>query len=174
VSDGLPRLGYGLVDRTHSRRRANVTQWQVFGADRATGDPVEKIVEAITEVEATRIAGRTMLIERVSPIPAPPVATPRQGSAFPPAHSPRKVPDYTAITTGAALINLAGLVLIGVGLLAIGVAAAVAAGKLGRNFDVSPGPLLLLGLSGVVYGILCRFGASLGLAVRDIAINSFR
>jgi hypothetical protein len=144
----------------------DVEKWQVFGADRTTGDPVETTVEAITEAEATRLAGRTMLIERVTVVAPAPVA--------PAAHAPRKVPDYAAITTGAALINLAGLVLIAVGLLATGVAAAAAAGLLGRTLEVAPGPLLVAGLTGLVYGILCRFGASLGLAVRDIAINSFR
>ena len=160
-------------------------RWEVQGADAATGKETTITLEAVTAEEAEKQARYNgMLVSHVRK--AAPKPSPKLDYAAPtPAPRPGVVPEYAAIVSGARLtsffarvVALFGAVAFGVAILAVAIAVYQ---SLGGNLDTSEKTLAVTITAGCVfYGLGCfvvavflSMHASLALAVRDMARNSF-
>ena len=89
----------------------------------------------------------------------------------------RVTPNYPGILSGAYVLRIFGVVAIAMGALAL---AGLLYTVLRNSSELSAGGMMVIGpmfiacLTAIAYGILFIFTASLGLAVRDIARNSFK
>ena len=175
--------------------------WEVTGTDQTTGEPVTLTIDAETADSAQRRAARRGLVvgdafhvdpEPTAPDVVDPIPEPVAYAAPPlPTATARRrgpVPDYGAIVTGARVLNAVALLngLVGglaaaVGLLVVLLAVVggkSAAGRpgvvVGATIDSAAGLVLLaVGVLLLAVGAVVRMVAVVGLAVRDIARNSF-
>lgn len=153
--------------------------YQISGADRATGAERTVTIPARGEAEARRVAEQTMYIATLFELrddaapPTRPASAPTVAYASPAAG---KIPDYPGIRSGATLLVVLGLIFLGVGLLAIvfGVYVLTSRDRPTAAAAIGGIPLIAYAVVSVGYGILLRFVASLGEAVRDMARNSFK
>lgn len=147
-----------------------MAQWNVSGADRTTGTLVTKTVEAASQEDAIRKAGKSMFIEKVEPFHAVDLtfAAPIPSAAVTP-NKPRSkpAPPYTAINVVATMMNVLG----GVGI-AGGAIMAVIGFMQGQTSGVNV-TAIEHGMQSLVSGVMLLFFASISHAIRDIAINSF-
>lgn len=89
----------------------------------------------------------------------------------------RPAPGYQDIVTGASVLRVLASIWIFLGVVALLIGAVmVPVGFARREEDLAGlgGFLLLIGLNNVIFALLVRMFASIGLAIRDIARNSFR
>ncbi|MDB5294101.1 MAG: hypothetical protein JWO31_84 [Phycisphaerales bacterium] len=152
-------------------------EWDVIGAERATGETSTRRVTADTSEAAVRAVGQSMLIEKVKPVRVvPPPSEPLHPPEFyypppSPPPGPGNPPAYDEIVHGANMLSFVGGMSILLGLITI--VAAMAAGANGAVPGSVAAGFVFSGAALIAYGILSRFVGSLGLAVRDMARNSF-
>ena len=149
-------------------------EWEVTGADRATGEEISRRVTATTEEEARTKVGRSMLVEHVQYIEPPPAYVEPSPAAE---KTKVKVPVYHGIEVGATLLRVLGTVtaVLGVVLTLIGFVTILkqSGGTVRDDQEVSYAGLIT-GIGLIGYGVLIAFVGSIGSAIRDIARNSYK
>lgn len=153
-----------------------VMRWEVFGADRATGDEHVFTVDAADEREATLIAKKkNLVVSNVILISQDESA--KEANAPEPLHEP--TPEYKGIQTGAAIVivlafasGVVGLVELVIGLFTL-INASVEHGDNRPAVAVGTNQLAQ-GVTALVFAGLLWLASEIALAVRDVARNSFR
>lgn len=146
-------------------------RWTVEAADVQTGEETTLTVEAPDQAAAERIARyRGMLVSSIL-----------QNNGNGAAKLDRKAPtpDYIDILTGAGVLRTLAIIITAIGWVCLLVAGALSWSAVKESSDklaalwqaMSPA---LFGLSFIVAGTVLRMAASVGLAMRDLARNSFR
>lgn len=166
-------------------------RWLVEGADAQTGRDVRIVIEAVSAAEAEQKAmDRRVLVSRVTVAPAA-APTPQQSEETDRLVKQRldPTPEYDEIVSGASALGVLASLVAGVGwLFVLGgfVFIVIAIGET-VNPQVSPVhgvsvvTLVVGGAVALGYGVMILLAASLvrmigsmGLALRDLARNSFR
>lgn len=171
--------------------------WQIDGSDRNSGADRTVFVEANSEIEALRSeAAKTLQVTRCCPLSGKPgehksesddssSKTPasekkrRNSSRIKPQES--GVPPYSTIATGSKLMHTLGSISLIGGLVAFGWAAVKLFGALALvgkpEYGAAMHATTITFISGVVaifLSAVLQWVAGVGLAIRDIAQNSFR
>jgi hypothetical protein len=174
-------------------------KWHVEGADAHTGQEKSGTIEAPTAADAEQLArDRGVLVSNVQPANEPD-ALEQLGTAA--ARQPRSIdyrsprasaaaitsdiPTYQAILRGDVWLRALAAIIAGFGWVSVGLAgllllltlpAAASGASLSGivAFALSIGPALLAGLLLLAVSAILRWAASVGLAIRDLARNSFR
>jgi hypothetical protein len=148
--------------------------WTIEGADKNTGADRVITIEALTEEEAAKEAGNSGLL--VSAV-----------HELPPAIAPRPItsatPRYEDISKGSRTLDAIATIVFAIGILFIVVAIIGVFVMAAAIYTRAPEAIvtvpiifssLMTGVSLLIIAAIIRMFAALAVAIRDIAINSFK
>ena len=157
-------------------------RFRITGSNRATGHELSTTIEAATESQAREIAAHSMTIteihEEEDPLTVDYASPPREDvpARLPPKPvQPAAAPDYGAIKRGALVLTiLAVLCYVGGAISLLFGFAILLLSSNHSQFDTATAITLILGtISSFITGAVLEMLAAIGIAVRDIARNSF-
>jgi hypothetical protein len=155
-----------LADKFISGRRLPML-WKIQGAMKETGQDVQSLIDAPTKVDAIKEAGKRGLlinsIEAASPAPPSPEAVAAYAATLPPGYGGLRV-AASVLFVFSLISYLSAAILV--------LSAIVNAGQIGSSADGFN--LMIYALAAAVSGAIQHGLSAACLAVRDIAINSFK